>query len=471
MRRAPVLTIGVVALTVVGLFVYAFTTNAGYCISKFDATKCWNDSELITTTCTGPDGNPCTKRQICEGLSGNYNDDLMSSCAQDASAKVQCCVQQDGTCQIPDASDKCTSAFSFASTHACADLQCVMPTVAPANTKTITFTPNVSLPGSSLFNAGVPIQITGATLGEYIAALYAFIVGAVGILATVMVFYGGLKWLTAAGNRGQVQDAKETISSALIGVVLAFSAYLLLLTISPKLVRFSSLQLQPIQGIQQTFGTAGEVAPGSKGAAAGTISIDGLDQNWYTSMQNQFGTYVNQASQNTGVPTSLIYATMFVESSGNPDATSGKGACGLMQLLETSARNLIPGNPNPSCAELQQPQVGILAGAYYLENLIHDPCPTNVTLTVTDANGNKKTMNRSCNPNATKCGSTSPLSDPTYVIAGYNAGQGANCDSQACSGQTLWECPLNEKPGGGYTETRSYVQKVQAALTKIGSFH
>jgi hypothetical protein len=74
-------------------------------------------------------------------------------------------------------------------------------------------------------------------MGAYVGGLYKYLVSVIGILAAVMVFYGGLRWLTAGGNASRVKDAKETVFSALIAIVIAFGSYLLLFTINPKLVQ------------------------------------------------------------------------------------------------------------------------------------------------------------------------------------------------------------------------------------------
>lgn len=87
-------------------------------------------------------------------------------------------------------------------------------------------------------------------VASYIAGLYKFIAGAIGIIATLMVFYAGLRWLTAGGNRSRVQDAKETLFSALAAVVLAFGSYLLLYTINPRLVNLRVPTLTPVVPVQ-----------------------------------------------------------------------------------------------------------------------------------------------------------------------------------------------------------------------------
>ena len=70
----------------------------------------------------------------------------------------------------------------------------------------VEFTPQVTIPNSS-FEAGVTQDV--------------------GILAAVMIMWGGYKWMTASGNTGRVQDAKNVIYSALIAMLITFGAYLL----------------------------------------------------------------------------------------------------------------------------------------------------------------------------------------------------------------------------------------------------
>ncbi|MEK7640368.1 MAG: lytic transglycosylase domain-containing protein [Patescibacteria group bacterium] len=317
-------------------------------------------------------------------------------------------------------------------------------TASPTTTP-IRFKPQLPLPGSELFN-GQEIIITGNTLGEYIAALYVFVVSAIGILAAVLVFYGGLKWLTAGGDRGRVQDAKEQISSALIGILLVFAAYLLLLTISPKLVRFTSLEIKPVP--KRIAAYEKDIAFDARGGGLGTASINDMG-NWLdkigTGIRSQYGSIITPLATDQ-VPLDLIYAIIFVESGGRPNLRSSAGACGIMQLL--------PGTAKKTCDELYDPNIGIQAGVAYLKKLANDPCPN--TAIRRDESVAK------CKPpdvQATSCGNGSFY----FVEAAYNGGQGANCGSIDCPGKTWWECTEN----AGYQETRDYVIKVEAARDAI----
>ena len=53
------------------------------------------------------------------------------------------------------------------------------------------------------------------------------VLGIVGSLALVMFIYGGIVWMTAAGNDQRVQRGKDTLLWAVIGLVVIFSSYAL----------------------------------------------------------------------------------------------------------------------------------------------------------------------------------------------------------------------------------------------------
>ncbi|MEK7653066.1 MAG: pilin [Patescibacteria group bacterium] len=83
-------------------------------------------------------------------------------------------------------------------------------------------------------------------LFDYISIWYSFIIGSIGILATVMIMYGGFKWLTSRGNSSQISDAKEKIISAITGLLLAFLSFTILNLINPRLVQITTPGMEEI---------------------------------------------------------------------------------------------------------------------------------------------------------------------------------------------------------------------------------
>ncbi len=83
-------------------------------------------------------------------------------------------------------------------------------------------------------------------LGCYIVGVYRYFIGVAGILSTVFVMYGGIRYVISLGNPSQIQGAKDTIASALVGLVLAVGSYSILYFINPNLTRFDAISADPI---------------------------------------------------------------------------------------------------------------------------------------------------------------------------------------------------------------------------------
>ncbi|MFZ2560608.1 MAG: hypothetical protein WAW91_03200 [Candidatus Nanoperiomorbaceae bacterium] len=47
----------------------------------------------------------------------------------------------------------------------------------------------------------------------------------VGILAVIMLIYGGIRYVLSSGDAGRVKDAKNTVLYAIVGLVVAIFAY------------------------------------------------------------------------------------------------------------------------------------------------------------------------------------------------------------------------------------------------------
>ncbi|GGX49135.1 hypothetical protein GCM10007385_16650 [Tateyamaria omphalii] len=119
------------------------------------------------------------------------------------------------------------------------------------------------------------------------------------------------------------------------------------------------------------------------------------------------GIDILKATIGTDVSPALVLAVMMVESAGKPDAQSGAGAQGLMQLMPDTAARF-------GVEDSFAPDENIAGGVRYLDWLMD-------------------TFDR----------------DPVLVLAGYNAGEGA---------------VRTHKGVPPYAETRDYVPKVLATF-------
>lgn len=110
---------------------------------------------------------------------------------------------------------------------------------------------SVPIPGLQLSNitlsekdAAGKRYITIPWLAQYIERLYSYAIGIAGIVATVMLMVGGFTWTVSAGEAGRIQSAKDTIKSAILGLVLVMSSYMILNFVNPSLVALQSLQIE-----------------------------------------------------------------------------------------------------------------------------------------------------------------------------------------------------------------------------------
>jgi len=81
---------------------------------------------------------------------------------------------------------------------------------------------------------GVTIAENSATstFATYIPGLFNLIIGVAGVLAVVMIIYGGIQYMSTDAFQGK-SDAKNTISNAIWGLILTISAWLILFSIYP----------------------------------------------------------------------------------------------------------------------------------------------------------------------------------------------------------------------------------------------
>lgn len=282
---------------------------------------------------------------------------------------------------------------------------------------------SVKIPGMQRFADAVLLQDDqGKTIfqsnwmAEYMIGWYNYLIGIIGIIALVSIAVGGVLWVTSGGNPGKIGNAKNWITNALFGLVVALLSYTILYIINADLVIWKPLKLIRVEEVPIVFTSGGG-------------SVINLQQyGGKASFKNNISTYddlLKKYAAQFNVDCTLAKAHMMAESGGRPGAVSSVGAQGLMQLMPTTAKNL--GVTNPT-----DPEQSIMGGIKYMSQLKTTAC-------------NGSTSNSVCDTSNTK-----------YRIAAYNGGPGANKPSVTCVGATFWECSANK----GYAETRNYVNTV-----------
>ncbi len=83
-------------------------------------------------------------------------------------------------------------------------------------------------------------------IAQYIKNIYRYSVGIGAIVATVLLMFGGIRWITAGGNSSSIDSAKSWIISSITGLLLLMFTYTILYLINPDLVHFSGIQLETV---------------------------------------------------------------------------------------------------------------------------------------------------------------------------------------------------------------------------------
>jgi hypothetical protein len=72
----------------------------------------------------------------------------------------------------------------------------------------------------------LPKTVLGAKdVPELIGVVVSTVLGFLGIVFFLLVFYSGLMWMTARGDEGKIEDAKKTIEAAVVGLIIVMAAY------------------------------------------------------------------------------------------------------------------------------------------------------------------------------------------------------------------------------------------------------
>lgn len=68
---------------------------------------------------------------------------------------------------------------------------------------------------------------SATNIQDIIISVVKFILSFLGLLAIIIIIYGGFLWMTSRGNDDQVSQAKSTITAGLIGLVIIIAAYVI----------------------------------------------------------------------------------------------------------------------------------------------------------------------------------------------------------------------------------------------------
>ncbi len=71
-------------------------------------------------------------------------------------------------------------------------------------------------------------KFSAADIGRIIGVIVTTLLILAAIIALLFLIWGGIRWITSGGDKAKVESARNTIISAIIGLVIAFLAFFIL---------------------------------------------------------------------------------------------------------------------------------------------------------------------------------------------------------------------------------------------------
>ncbi|MFA6553766.1 MAG: hypothetical protein WCT27_05045 [Patescibacteria group bacterium] len=72
---------------------------------------------------------------------------------------------------------------------------------------------------------GSTLGLGTADLESTVIKIIQWVLGFLGLIAVVIILYGGFVWMTAAGNEEKVSTAKKIIGAAVVGMIVILLAW------------------------------------------------------------------------------------------------------------------------------------------------------------------------------------------------------------------------------------------------------
>jgi len=92
------------------------------------------------------------------------------------------------------------------------------PGPSPETPETTETAGSVRLPGSNIVASNINAWETAESIIDKL-------LGFLGLIAVVVILYGGFRWMTAGGNEDAVKKAKHTLTAGIIGLIIVLAAW------------------------------------------------------------------------------------------------------------------------------------------------------------------------------------------------------------------------------------------------------
>ncbi len=90
----------------------------------------------------------------------------------------------------------------------------------------------INMVQASSGGTGITNPLTGVnTIPELVAKVLSAVIGLIGILAVASFVYGGILYLTSAGNEEQSNKAKKVLGYSVMGLIVSILSYVIVNTV------------------------------------------------------------------------------------------------------------------------------------------------------------------------------------------------------------------------------------------------
>lgn len=70
-------------------------------------------------------------------------------------------------------------------------------------------------------------EITTVNPEDITTGTMSWILGVLGLISVIMILYGGVTWMTAAGNEEKISKAKNILTYSIIGLIVILTAWIM----------------------------------------------------------------------------------------------------------------------------------------------------------------------------------------------------------------------------------------------------
>lgn len=103
------------------------------------------------------------------------------------------------------------------------------------------------------------VSDTGTTMSEYLSAIFNIGIGVAAVFAVLMIVVGGVQYIGGASSPSARNEAKNRITNAILGLLLAVSSWLIVYIINPNLIK-NTLNVSNISTLSAPSGVGSGVS-------------------------------------------------------------------------------------------------------------------------------------------------------------------------------------------------------------------